>query len=177
MSDLEPTEDQYEAYRLRRLEGQLEIAVATQFGVTTKTIYKWCRKVSEWLKTAKREELDTLKADVTAKFEHLYELAVTGYHRSIQPRESTTDSEQFGITTKTEPGVGMPGFLAIAHDSTLAIAKLWGQAIDATDRASFSRVVGKSQLELAREQRKRFQLLESALEKEQAMSGGSGDKA
>ncbi len=168
----EPDEKKIEAYQLRRIAGYKELAVAARFSVSRNTIQTWCKEVAAWLKLAKREEVDTLRAELTERYEHIYRSALDGFRRS-QKREvvktTKTSDEGDSETVRETPKAGQPAFLSVASNALLSIGKLWDADMKMSDRRSDTRCVGKSQTQMIDDQMKKLAKMKASL------MGGSGD--
>ena len=176
----EPTLDQLEMFRLHVCAGMNQSEVAEWFGMTQQAISKHVRFVREYLRYAKREEISTLRATLTEKWEHLYVQAVRAWNRSQKTEVVKTiqDSEKTGVTetVRETPQVGAPAFLKIAQDALKGIEGLWAGEMTAVDRRGDGRSAGKTQLQriemkLEELNRAKLKLLASQ------NGGGAGDRA
>jgi len=146
------------AYRKCKLEGQPRAEVAAELKVTTRTISRYCAKVSDHLREQMKEEVITLKASLASRYEFLYEQAIKGWRRSQEKKVETTSREVAGEgdqketlkTTKEIEQAGMPAFLSVAAECLESIEVLYRREMDAAERKDGSnlRAAGKSQREL-----------------------------
>lgn len=174
-----PSDDQLEAYRLHRCAGMPQAEVATRFGVTQQCVSKWVALVRDYLRFAMREQLSSLRAELTERWEYLYVESLRAWRRSQEPEIVTTRKSEAGTeskTTRETPQVGSPAFLKLAQEALGGIANLWEADMSAADRRGESRTAGKTQSEridakIAELQRAKLKLLN------QQNGGGAGDKA
>lgn len=194
-SDLEYVR-RMEAYRLYRLEGKHREEVAKLLGVTVRTVNRWCNDVSAHLREEAKQQVETLRATLTSRWEHVYGLAMDGFQRSQRKKIETTIKEKPGEavppkegepvtppepiiekTVKESEQAGSPAFLSVAADSLEAIGRLWSKEMDASDRRDGAtvRVAGMTQQQMIQAQIKRLkdQMVKLSLNG----SGGDGDRA
>ena len=176
VNGFEPTEDQIEIYRLHRCMGMPQKEVASRFGVAQQTVSKYVLIVRDWLRYAKREELTSLRADLTERWENLYYESMRAWTRSQETEVVTTRKNEAGVeskTTRETPQVGFPAFLKLAGEALCGIANLWEADMLATSRQGDVRSVGKSQSELIDDQMKRLRDMRAKLSKtqEEAVDG------
>ena len=159
-----------EAYRMVLLQGKQRKEVAELFGVSARTIYSWIKDVSAHLREQSKEGVETLRATLTSRWEHVYGLAMDGFERSQKKKLETTRKEKPGpvveakegepvqpppepiveVTTKESEQAGAPAFLSVACDSLKAIGGLWANEMDAAETRSEERRVGKECIEPCR---------------------------
>lgn len=186
----------FEAYRLYRLEGKDRQEVAAKFGVSVRSINNWCNDVSAHLREEAKQQVETLRATLTSRWEHVYGLAMDGFQRSQRKKVETTIKEKPGEvvppkegepvtppepiiekTVKESEQAGSPAFLSVAADSLEAIGRLWSKEMDASDRRDGAtvRVAGMTQQQMIQAQIKRLkdQMVKLSLNG----SGGGGDRA
>ena len=173
----DPNDDQWEAYRLHRCMGMSQSEVATRFGVTQQCVSKWVALVRDYLRYAKREELTSLRADLTSRWENLYYESMRAWTRSQATEVVTTRKNEAGVeskTTRETPQVGACQFLKMAGTALVGIANLWEADMLATSRQGDIRSVGKSQRELIDDQMKRLSDMKAKLKTTEG--GGAGDR-
>lgn len=182
----------FAAYKRYKLEGRGREEVAKEFGVTVRTVNRWADDVSAHLREAGKQEVDTLRATLTSRWNHVYSLAMDGYERSqrkkvettikVKPVEAPTEGEKppepvAEKTTKESEQSGSPAFLSVACDCLKAVGTLWAKEMDAADHRSGAsvRVAGMSQRQQIEAQIKRLkdQVLKLGLNGK----GGDGDRA
>ena len=83
-NSVEPTVDQLEIYRRNVCLGDPQSLLAAEFGVTQQTISRYVVAVREYLRYAKREEITTLRADLTERWEAIYASSMLRAERSIR---------------------------------------------------------------------------------------------
>ena len=172
-----PTEDQIEVYRLHRCMGMTQKEVASRFGIAQQTVSKYVLMVRDWLRYAKREELTSLRADLTERWETLYRESMRAWTRSQEPEVVTThkSGKEDSETVRETPQVGSPVFLRMAGTALSGITDLWEADMLAASRQGEIRSVGKSQVQLIDDQMKRLQVMKQKLGA--AEGGGDGDRA
>ena len=173
----EPTDVHFEMFRLFKCMGLTQTAVAKQFGITQQAVSKIVINVREYLKFAKREEVSTLRGDLTERWETLYLESMRAWTRSQEPEVVTThkSGQEDSETVRETPQVGSPGFLRMAGTALSGITDLWEADMLAASRQGEIRSVGKSQVQLIDDQMKRLQVMKQKLGA--AEGGGDGDRA
>ena len=192
-SGVMPSSDKLDVYRRHICLAETQASIGAEYGVTKTTVCRWVAEVREYMRYAKREELSTLRADLTERYEVLYAEAMRGWKRSQETETVTTvrteeggyfdkkaeeyvETNQTVKTVKETPQAGMSTFLKLAGDCVGGIKDLWWSEMSSADRRGESRSVGKSQAERIDQKIEELQRAKAKLAARQN-GGGSGDKA
>lgn len=188
-----PSTDKLDIFRRNVCLAEPQAVLGKEYGVCQQTICRWVNEVREYLRYAKREEITTLRAELTERYEALYAEALRAWARSQVTETVTTvrteeggyfdkkteeyvETEQTVKTVKETPQVGTPQFLKLGMDAVIGIKDLWWSEMSAVDRRGESRSVGKSQAERIDAKIEELQRAKAKLAARQN-GGGAGDKA
>jgi hypothetical protein len=178
-NSIDPTPEDLEMYRLNVCAGWTQARVGEKFGICGRAVSNHVRKVAEWLRYAKREELVTLRSGLTERLEWLYRESVRAWERSQEPEKVTTVKTEGGETVTTvreTPQVGTPAFIKLAADAVDGIKDLWAAEMSGADRRGETRAVGKTQAQRIDQKIEELQRAKAKLTASQN-GGGAGDRA
>lgn len=177
----DPTEDQFAAYQLFRIEGRNREEVGAMFGVSGRTIHTWSMVVAEWMKNFHREQIANLRTTMTEKLEYLYRESMQSFRLSQNDKVVTTEtnSEKNGEETKvqrTPQKSGNAAFLNLAITALKHQMMLWEAAMETAERKSDARAVGKTQEQLIADKIKQLTAMKRSL-RLPTTACGDGDRA
>lgn len=170
----QPDEIQMRAYQRFVIEGRTKAEVAKELNICERTVYVWSKNVATWFKESIRDEIAGMRAKLTLRHEHIYSLAMRGFDDSKRDKVVTTVVND-ETKVQTTPQAGQPAFLASASNALEHLEKLWSAEMDATEKRTDVRCVGKTREQMLSDQIKK---LEEMRKRAIALSGGgSGDRA
>jgi glycerate-2-kinase len=175
----DPTSEDLEMYQLNVCAGWTQARVGEKFGICGRAVSNHVRKVAEWLRYAKREEVVSLRSGLTERLEWLYRESVRAWERSQEPEKVTTIKTVGGETVTTvreTPQAGTPAFIKLAVEAIGGIQDLWASEMSTADRRGESRSVGKTQAERIDQKIEELQRAKAKLAARQN-GGGAGDRA
>lgn len=190
----DPTEDQFAAYQLFRIEGRNREEVGAMFGVSGRTIHTWSMVVAEWMKNFHREQIANLRTTMTEKLEYLYRESMQSFRLSQNDKVVTTEKTVSGgyvdrqtgeyVDTQTEETTvqrtpqksGNAAFLNLAITALKHQMMLWEAAMETAERKSDARAVGKTQEQLIADKIKQLTAMKRSL-RSPLTACGDGDRA